>query len=370
MFSHLFQICNSEIENMSHVKEILEEMESFPMMDETDVSNVASSASYNVPESIPDKMPFFVNQSSSDTSSRKRQHKKQKRRQKTVQGVTNEARIVLEQFLTRSLSQNDTSPIKHREFLSSDKTPICSTTGLITGIPASMQPIIEQGTPQQGSSLDINDDASSYSPVSKTTSVYSGSSRSSSFHNRNHKIRPVAPEVLEEVLQAHARNQLLSNGENAPHRRSLRRKHKSTTSSCTASEESDTNVSDNEPRRKKTIFKRATERVQQSFRRIKEREKTSEQSKLAASARKLGRPNSQVSQTASIVTSRDDYSPVGVASVSDNGSLFSKGSHTSGKKRKSKKSGGKENSFMKVTEGFLKSIRAKKSKTKKGNYSK
>ena len=336
--------------------------------------------------------------------SRKRLHRKgRKSRQRTVQGVTDEARIVLEQFLERSLSTNDTSPLKrgflanggflpappvpysgtsqdippHGETLYSDRSsggshvmrpinerniPYADDDSLEDMVDGNSHPIggRTSGTRTSGTQEDDDDDYTSHSPVSNTTSVYSGVSQSSSFHKKKNYIRPVPPEEVDAALRRH------DEGKTSTKRKSLRRRRptkENSTTSSTASENSDVSDSNESGRKKKTLFKRAAERVRQSFRMLSEREKTFDQQQLAASARKKGRPSSFQSNTFSY-----DISPMGVAS--DNGSAVTSLNSSGGKvSRSSSKTSRKmhlihrnEKENKSIIDNLLKSIKKKNKK--------
>ena len=228
--------------------------------------------------------------SSHDSLSPRRLRPKTIRRKHTVSGVTEEARAVLEQLLRRSYSQNDASP---RSTLQSEYMGISEMT-VIEELPkqptnnateekplkSPRSPMIRNksyqaatghlasgstsGPPQKSDSFDFmcddDDDLTSHSPVSKTNSIVSGSSRSSSFRNR-YVVRPLPTQDVEAALKGNLKKKT----------KVKRRPRKDSTGSTSSG--SDYGAFDDGVRRKNSFFKRASERLRQSFRIKKERHK-------------------------------------------------------------------------------------------------
>ncbi len=200
-------------------------------------------------------------------------------RKQTVTGVTQEARIVLEQLLRRSFSQNDASP---RSTLQREYQGITEMT-IIDEQPAPPRSPLNRNTSYQAATADStvdrsaetpsgpppksdsfdymynDDDLTSHSPMSKTNSIISGSSRSSSFRQR-FVVKPLPTEDVEAALQGKTKKK-------AKVKRRVRRDSRSSSSSS----DYDTFDSRNGARRKKSFFKKARERLRQSFRIKKER---------------------------------------------------------------------------------------------------
>ena len=229
--------------------------------------------------------------SSHDSLSPRRLRPKNVRRKHTVSGVTEEARAVLEQLLRRSYSQNDASPIGtlQSEYMGisemtvieelpkqptnnvteekpprSPRSPMvrnksyqAATGHLVSGRSTSVPP-------QKSDSFDFmcddDDDLTSHSPVSKTNSIVSGSSRSSSFRNK-YAVRPLPTQDVEAALKGNLKKKT----------KVKRRPRKDSTGSDSSG--SDYGAFDDGVRRKKSFFKRASERLRQSFRIKKERHK-------------------------------------------------------------------------------------------------
>lgn len=215
--------------------------------------------------------------SSHDSLSPRRLRPRTVRRKHTVSGVTEEARAVLEQLLRRSYSQNDASP---RSTLQNEYVGISEMT-VIEEQPN--QPTKEQdysrrpprsprsplnrnksysaavgGPPLKSDSFDFtcdDDDLTSHSPVSKTNSIISGSSRSSSFKHR-FAVRPLHTEDVEAALQ----------GKHRKKTKLRRRPHRDSTGSSSSASDSDAFDPKSGARRKKSFLKRASERLRQSFR--------------------------------------------------------------------------------------------------------
>ena len=228
--------------------------------------------------------------SSHDSLSPRRLRPKNVRRKHTVSGVTEEARAVLEQLLRRSYSQNDASP---RSTLQSEYMGISEMT-VIEELPkqptnnateekpprSPRSPMIRNksyqaatghlasgstsGPPQKADSFDFmcddDDDLTSHSPVSKTNSIVSRSSRSSSFRHR-YAVRPLPTEDVQAALKGNLKKKA----------KVKRRPRKDSTGSTSSG--SDYGAFDDGVRRKKSFFKRASERLRQSFRIKKERHK-------------------------------------------------------------------------------------------------
>ena len=326
----------------------------------------------------------------------RKRKKASRNRQRTIEGVTHEARIVLEQFLQSSLSKrsNDASPAKRGLILSGGGVTaagiephagVCldeHTTVPYTG----QNTVVQYGgghsdhsssgsqgmKPTTGRNMNMSgddslegimdgethpedDDYTSHSPVSNTTSV---GSRSSSFHKKSHYIRPVHPEEMDTALETYTRGQS-----------QRRRPTRENSTNSTASDQSEGSVDSRGRRKKKTLYKRAAERLRQSFRMLSERERTSDQQHLAASARKKGRPSSLHGKTA-IVQSRVngfDNSPMGSGGYSIRSSGRGKASRFRSKASKKKyliKQPEKENKGL--LENIMKTFQSKCKKQSKG----
>ncbi len=218
---------------------------------------------------------------SGDSLSPRRLRPRAVRRKHTVSGVTEEARAVLEQLLRRSYSQNDASP---RNTLQGEYVGISEMTvieeqpsqpaGVDASVPGPPRSPVKRnksyeasvagpsGPPPKSDSFDFtcdDDDLTSHSPVSKCNSIVSGSSRASSFRNR-YAVRPLPTEDVEAALQGNQTKTKLR-----------RRPRKNSTGSSSSGSDYDIFDTKSGVRRKKSFFKRASERLRQSFRIKKER---------------------------------------------------------------------------------------------------
>ena len=169
-------------------------------------------------------------------------------RNKTITGVTEEARKVFEHLVKRSLSQNDTPSDVH----SADLTE--------------MEAIQEHNrtsdeTKYQPTSIECgaDDDGTSHSPVSGPNSLYSCSSRSSSYRNRIHQVKPFTDE--KQFKEATSRQKQKK-------RMKSHRLVRKSSSSSTSSTEYEI-VEGQLQLRKKSFIKSAKEHLAASFRRKK-----------------------------------------------------------------------------------------------------
>ncbi len=193
-------------------------------------------------------------------------------RKKTVLGVTEDARRVLDQFLRRSLSQNDASPLRqHYENLMEMETieekPVLTTTPPVHRDESYNQekPVLRTTPPvhrnesynQAEDVLDDDDDATSHSPVSKSNSLYSTSS-----HSSKHKtqVKPMTEKDVEDALNRSEKK-----------KKQLKKRARKGSVSSSTSSDLDDRERRKEARRKKSFFKRATERLRQSFRKLQDR---------------------------------------------------------------------------------------------------
>ncbi len=249
-------------------------------------SPVEEQACMDATRQPPKQLYTTENRSSSLPHSRhaslspRRQRRKTVPRKQTVTGVTQEARIVLEQLLRRSFSQNDASPrgtLQHEyqgitEMTIIDEQPVpprsplnrnTSYQAATADSAADRSAGTPLGPPPKSDSFDYmynDDDLTSHSPMSKTNSIISGSSRSSSFRQR-FVVKPLPNEDVEAALQGKAKKKA----------KVKRRVRRDSTSSSSSSSDYDTFDSRKGARRKKSFFKKARERLRQSFRIKKER---------------------------------------------------------------------------------------------------
>ena len=176
------------------------------------------------------------------------------KRKPTVTGVTVEARHVLDEFLRRSLSQNDTSPIQPKELhhLPSSETPspvkqgVPESTDELDGIPEHPTSTYEESLEIKAASDDyiLDDDQTTYSPTSDC-------SRSSSFKNRIN-VRPLTEQDVTDALAKKVTKKT--------------KKPRARKSSASSSESDGDHSS--QSRRKKSAFRKTAERLRESFRRI------------------------------------------------------------------------------------------------------
>lgn len=213
-------------------------------------------------------------------------------RHKTISGVTEEARKVLEQFLTKSLSQdseqfdmhdllqlpqrNSKPPgqVARGSSLPENRTgedfidgPPCHQMSAPDGLPSAHQAAAAGYQPPayRDSVAMPDDDATSHSPMSCPNSLYSFSSRSSSHRNRIQIDKSIKDE--KELMRAAEQEQRKRKCKKKRARnRWLDRRNSAGSSSSSEYEIINGQL---QLRRKKSLFKRAKERIRASFRRSK-----------------------------------------------------------------------------------------------------
>ena len=271
--------------------------------------------------------------SSHDSLSPRKLRPKNVRRKHTVSGVTEEARAVLEQLLRRSFSQNDASPRNalQNEYIGisemtvieeQPRQPTTKNTDEVKPLRSPRSPMTRNksyqaatghlvsgstsGLPPKSDSFDFmgydDDDLTSHSPVSKTNSIISGSSRSSSFKHRYHVVRPLPTEDVEAALKGTLKKKT----------KVKRRPRKDSTGSTSSGSDFGAFDTNSGVRRKKSFFKRASEQLRQSFRIKKERHKDlddlSDNDKNKVQSKKRKQPKSKKTQRDGLKKSSSDPS--------------------------------------------------------------